>query len=291
MPPHLQAHISAALLFTLITGMAAAQAPEAVSFQGRLTNPVGVPIDSTVDITFTLYDGSDPIWTETQVGVVVDEGIVNTVLGTESDLDTLAFDRPFELGVSIGGMEFSPRTLLAASAYSRALPGLYTQFRVADFDKSFNVVGGSPINTVANSATAVTIGGGGGVAGVGSIDRPNIVLETGGTISGGWDNTVNTEFGTIGGGRLNSATGENSTIGGGISNTTDGLHTTVAGGTNNTASNQFATVGGGTGNDANGLYTTVSGGGINDATANQTTIGGGFNNEASGFGLHCCRWF
>ncbi len=51
-----------------------AQAPHSLSFQGFLTDSLGLPINNPgVSITFKLYDGLSEIWSETQPSVEVEE--------------------------------------------------------------------------------------------------------------------------------------------------------------------------------------------------------------------------
>ncbi len=115
------------------------------------------------------------------------------------------------------------------------------------FSNAPNVIGGSPINTVATTNVGATIAGGGGVI-IGGIFLPNTVTANFGTISGGSLNIASGEYATVGGGDNNIASENGATVGGGFNNvagTLDGLGATVSGGLNNTASGQDATVPGG----------------------------------------------
>ena len=71
------------------SSLVTAQAPDSLSFQGKLTDIMGNPMDSTgVSITFKLYKGSTAIWTETQ-SVSVDSGVFNVYLGAVTAMDTV----------------------------------------------------------------------------------------------------------------------------------------------------------------------------------------------------------
>ena len=103
------------LTLTAISTSVLAQAPDSLSFQGLLTDSLGNPLDSTgVSITFKLYKNNVAVWTEMQT-VDVENGIFNVLLGKVTDLSTLAFDQPMDLGINLDGeSEMSPRTPLAA---------------------------------------------------------------------------------------------------------------------------------------------------------------------------------
>ena len=143
------------LALICVSSSASAQgAPDSLSFQGLLTDSLGNPIDSTgVSITFKLYKGGSAVWTEVQ-SVDVNNGVFNVLLGKVTDLSTLAFDQPIDLGIKLNGEdnEMSPRTPLAAAAYAKALPGLYTFYREdGSNNKSYNVVGGAARDIVASA--------------------------------------------------------------------------------------------------------------------------------------------
>jgi len=247
------------LALTAISTSVLAQAPDSLSFQGFLTDSLGNPIDSTgVSITFTLYKNGVGVWTEMQT-VDVEDGVFNVLLGKVTDLSTLAFDQPMDLGIKLDGeaSEISPRTPLAAAAYAKALPGLYTFYRVTANRKSYNVVGGAANNFVGAGVTGATISGGGGI--VFATPVANSVLGTFGTVGGGLSNTASGTQSTVGGGERNTASGNSATVGGGALNTASGFRATVGGGSDNTASGPRATVPGGRGNRAEGSYSFAAG--------------------------------
>ena len=65
--------LSLALIGTVAT--VSAQAPDSVSFQGRLTDVSGIPIDTpSVSMTFRLYRGGTAVWTETHPNVTIADG-------------------------------------------------------------------------------------------------------------------------------------------------------------------------------------------------------------------------
>ena len=119
---------SVALL--VLTPMAAADAPHQMHYQGHLSDSEGVPLDSTLSMTFTIYD--DEIsgatwWTETQPEVIVSNGLFNVLLGSQNGIpDTVFGDTTRWLGITVGSdPEITPRTRLASIPYA---------FRVATVD-------------------------------------------------------------------------------------------------------------------------------------------------------------
>jgi hypothetical protein len=258
-----------------------AQAPDSLGFQGNLTDSLGNPITQAgVGMTFTLYVGGSPVWTEPQ-SVDVTDGVFHVLLGKVTDLSTLAFNEPMELGIKIDteASEMTPKTPLAATPYARALPGLYTVYADDGPSQSHNVVGGGDNNVVSAGAVGVTISGGGGV--FESVSHPNQVHYDFGTVGGGGKNVAIDRWGTVSGGRENSAAFE-ATVGGGALNNASQANTTVSGGKSNNATLPSATVGGGESNTASGSSSTVSGGNANTASGPYATVGGGNGNTASG---------
>jgi hypothetical protein len=100
-----------------------------ISYQGRLTDDSGNPINGTPSITFTIYDESGvSMWTESHPSVHVNEGLFNVVLGSQTALPYSVFTGDSRLlGITVGvETELSPRTLLTSSpgaAVSRRVIG------------------------------------------------------------------------------------------------------------------------------------------------------------------------
>jgi hypothetical protein len=113
------------LALALIVSMAMAEVPELVNYQGRLTDATGNPLDTTISITFTIYDdstGSGSVWTETHDSVIVINGLFDVVLGAAaagSVPDTVFSDPERYLGIQVGGdPELSPRTRMVSVGYA-----------------------------------------------------------------------------------------------------------------------------------------------------------------------------
>lgn len=260
--------VVAVLALTAMHSASIAQAPDSLSFQGFLTDTLGNPIDSTgVGMTFKLYKGGAEIWSEPQT-VDVSDGVFNVLLGKVTDLSTLAFDQPMDLGIKLDNeaSEISPRTPLAAAAFAKALPGLYTFYRGDSNYKSYNVIGGGVDNVLGAGVIGATIGGGGGF--FQGNDRPNSVLDNYGTVGGGVGNTASSLISTVGGGFASTAEGAGATIAGGFANVTGANYTTIGGGSGNLANKAYATVAGGWSNQASGELSMIPGG-ISNSTAHQ----------------------
>ncbi|MDH4034436.1 MAG: hypothetical protein OEV80_11630, partial [candidate division Zixibacteria bacterium] len=112
------------VIIMLITSVAALSAvPPYMNYQGRLTDDVGNPIDTTAAMTFTLYtdDGTNTVlWTETHPPVTVTDGLFQVFLGAYNNLSPDLFDGSTRLlGVQLGaGPENSPRTTIVSVAYA-----------------------------------------------------------------------------------------------------------------------------------------------------------------------------
>jgi hypothetical protein len=113
---------AAAILISAPVSMA--KVPSLISYQGQLTDSSGTPLDTTVDMTFAIYNESTngvSIWSETQPSVEVTGGVFQVLLGSVSALDDTVFnDEERWLGVTIGvGPELEPRTRIVSGAYAQ----------------------------------------------------------------------------------------------------------------------------------------------------------------------------
>ena len=107
--------------FALLTPLAAAAPPQTLNYQGYLTSSTGTPVNTTVVMTFRLYNaasGGVALYTETLPPVSVTNGSFNVVIGTLTPIP-LPFDVPYWLTVAVNAdAEMSPRQPLASSAYA-----------------------------------------------------------------------------------------------------------------------------------------------------------------------------
>jgi len=120
----------AALIISLILiSSSLAQDTLLISYQGRLTDDGGNPINGTPSIAFTIYDGSSVSkWIETHPTVQVEGGLFSVILGSQSAMPDSVFNGDDRyLGITVGGdSEISPRTLFTSApgaAYAKRVAG------------------------------------------------------------------------------------------------------------------------------------------------------------------------
>lgn len=111
------------LVSTCLASVAHAAVPQGISYQGRLNDAGGSPLNGTVDITFRLYedDGSTypELWNETHAAVSVNSGIFNVVLGSVAPFPAGLFSEPLLLGIQVDtDPEMTPRRPLLSSPYA-----------------------------------------------------------------------------------------------------------------------------------------------------------------------------
>ena len=108
-------------LFTIFTSQAFSAIPQTISYQGYLTDNAGAPIDTTVNITFKIYDdpsGGTALWTSPRI-VQVSNGVYSIQLGSVTPLVGLQFDVPYFLGIDIeSNGEMTPRQAFESVPYS-----------------------------------------------------------------------------------------------------------------------------------------------------------------------------
>jgi hypothetical protein len=114
-------------LLWLLWGASQLYGQATLSVQGTIQKASGANLDDgAYSMSFRFYtaaSGGTPIWSETQDKVEVTGGVYGALLGSVTPL-TIAFDRPYFLGVSVdGGAELAPRIRLTASPYSMSLVG------------------------------------------------------------------------------------------------------------------------------------------------------------------------
>jgi hypothetical protein len=164
---------AAVVLSLLAAPFAAGADPRMISFQGKLLDPANDPLNGAFDMTFSLYaapSGGPALWTETQTGVPVADGVFAVALGQVNALATGLFNgtTPY-LGVAVApDAEMTPRQPLLMTPFAfRALladdlaPGVTSYVRVgtalqagAVFHVSSATVEGPLLVTAASTFTA-----------------------------------------------------------------------------------------------------------------------------------------
>lgn len=108
-----------ALMVLVAASTIVAEVPRLVNYQGRLTNDEGIPLDTTVSITFAIYESETDkasLWDETHSSVAVANGGFSVLLGSVFGFPEDIFDGNDRwLGIKIGDdAELTPRALLGS---------------------------------------------------------------------------------------------------------------------------------------------------------------------------------
>ena len=110
------------ILLGFIANFCASAQNKKISIQGFLKDGNGKAVDNgNYAITFKIYDvatGGTALWTEDNNSVSVFGGIYTVLLGGTNSLATLAWDKPYFLGVNISGTELTPRIELTYAPYA-----------------------------------------------------------------------------------------------------------------------------------------------------------------------------
>lgn len=100
-----------------------AEVPKLINYQGKLTTAEGGCVDTSVQMTFSIYPDSisiDPLWTEIQPSVRVKEGVFNVLLGSVDSIPGSVFTGGIRyLGVKVeDDQEMTPRKAIVSVGYS-----------------------------------------------------------------------------------------------------------------------------------------------------------------------------
>jgi len=272
-----------------------AEVPHKITYQGRLTDTEGVPIDTSVDITFRIYEtdvSSTPLWSQVHGSVLVQDGLFSAILSSFSDMAGTFDGAERWLSVQIGdGAESDPRVRIESSAYA------YRSELADTAAFAYALVGGGTSHWTLTGGVLYTESGAGVARGEvgndlrGDSATTHVNLGTGCitgtfgqayphiTLSGGRSNLASASFSVIAGGRNNNATDYAAVVGGGTTNSANGSYSVVSGGNANTAGSTRTTVGGGENNSINGWYATIAGGRLNTINGESGFVGGGESNS------------
>ena len=130
--PKLDLHLVFFLFFAFIIlqstflvrySICTASVPRVISYQARLSDDSGEPLEGTYNVTFSIYTeptGGSPLWMETHTVELDSTGIYDIMLGTITPFPAeLDFSEQYWLGITInGGAELSPRYQLSSSPYT-----------------------------------------------------------------------------------------------------------------------------------------------------------------------------
>ena len=139
-----------------------------MSYQGRLTDSGGNPVNGTRNFVFRLFTattGGSPIWTETQSGVPVNNGLFEVTLGQMTPLDEANFHQPLYLEVEVQGQTLTARQKLQGSPYAFSLvPGAVVRGAIATTENYSSTL--TTINLNTGQALSAISNGGTGLAGI-----------------------------------------------------------------------------------------------------------------------------
>lgn len=168
------------LVFASVVGLARAEVPGQVNFQGVLVGVDGEPIQGPVDLIFTLYDSPSDgtaVWTESQNSIAVQGGVYEVALGSVLPLDAAVLaNAPLHLEVTVDGETLSPRFPLLAVPYAIKAQEAQTAHELID-------LGGVPIEYFVKLYEFANSDGGGpldsdpieGLADIDGDGRPNFI--------------------------------------------------------------------------------------------------------------------
>ncbi len=102
---------------------ASSRVADTMTYQGRLTDSIGIPVDGEVSLTLSLYhvpEGDSPLWTESHATVEVVEGIFTVFLGAVVPIPEEVLEvEELWLGVAVGvDPELAPRQQLTSVAFA-----------------------------------------------------------------------------------------------------------------------------------------------------------------------------
>ena len=96
--------------------------PQSINYQGRLIDAVGAPVNDTVDLVFFICPDSlcdRPLWTESQTGVIVKDGLFAVLLGSITPIPTSVFSGSVRwLSISKDGVAASRRLRMVSVPYA-----------------------------------------------------------------------------------------------------------------------------------------------------------------------------
>lgn len=101
--------------------------PHKMNFQGMLTDDAGQPLNGTYKLRFSIYSdpsGGSALWSEQHLGIDVENGLFNVVLGEYLSIPDSVFKEPERyLGITVGTYpQLTPRIQLTSTGYAyRAL--------------------------------------------------------------------------------------------------------------------------------------------------------------------------
>ncbi len=148
-----------AVILLLITAQSFAQIPQIITYQGRLVDSSGYPLNGSYNMTFKIYaapSGGGALWTEGPTSVNVIKGRFSVILGSTTTIPASVFDGTDKyLGIAVGAdAEMNPRLRVSSIGYAfKAL----TADNVATGFAVTQVGAGSGLTTTTNPITSTGV--------------------------------------------------------------------------------------------------------------------------------------
>ena len=208
----------AVVMVVLLSGLALAEIPQVINYQGKVTDASGNPIaDGNYPMAFTIYDavsGGSALWSSGVVSVAVAGGVFSSPLGeSPQPALTLDFSQDYWLAITVGGDLQSPRVRMGSVGYAYMASGLVPGTEVSDSVTTGTNAAIKGTNTATTGSAYGLFGesaseGGSGVYGVGTTG-----LYGEGTTYG-VDGTASVGAGVMGSGPMYGVYGDASNAGG-----------------------------------------------------------------------------
>jgi len=114
------------LIEIFVSSIFATDIPRVIDYQGKLTDSIGVALNSVVSIVFRIYNADSagsPLWEEEHPNVQVIKGLFDVQLGVTNPLN-LPFDTTYYLELEVEGEVLAPRISFRTIPY--AFRSIYT---------------------------------------------------------------------------------------------------------------------------------------------------------------------
>lgn len=149
------------LVSLVLVSIALADVPRQISYQGKLRDSSGVPVDATVSLRFRLYDNAGgtgtPLFDETHSTVNVSHGLFNVMIGAQSPSgvpDSALDATDVYLGIAInGGTELTPLVKIGATPHAIKSRSAEQLVKPSSFDPAATVDGTGSLDMPTDGAT------------------------------------------------------------------------------------------------------------------------------------------